>query len=91
MKITKDEARIIAKIIYENKYDFKDIFDALEDLEDRLDSFGDDMRRRGRTTQNDFIDCKDRFKKRFKKNKITKSTEPPFVTGFEIMNKKFGN
>lgn len=72
MNITKDEARILAEALSEDKYAMVDkmpkevstkVFDALEDLENRLTEFGQDKRRNGRTSQNDFSDLLKRYSK----------------------------
>lgn len=77
MKLTKDEARILAAAIKDAKYGINDefkgsstndrhnLFNALENLEDRLLKFAADMRRTGRTSQNWFSDCIKRFVKAY--------------------------
>ena len=61
MKLTKDEARILADALRIAKFEYTtlsfNIFDKLSELEKRLDDFGKDKRRTGRTSQNDFNDC----------------------------------
>jgi hypothetical protein len=74
MRITKDEARILAEAMAEYKYKvvenphYKElgVFDKLFDLQYRLEMFGDDKRRNGRTTQDNFHDCIIRFTKKNK-------------------------
>ncbi len=67
MRITKDEARILAAAMEMAKYDLNilalGVFDKLEQLEDRLNEFGKDKRRTGRTSMDDFHDCMKRFAK----------------------------
>lgn len=74
MRITKDEARILADAISEEKYNIVENLDpkistltmgALQDLEDRLTEYGQDARRNGRTSQNDFTDLLKRFTNKF--------------------------
>ena len=76
MKLTKDEARILAYAISETKYDLSAkayysarLFEALEVLEKKLDYFGKDRRRIGRTSQDDFSDLLKRFAADFEYNK----------------------
>ena len=64
MRLTKDEARILAEAMAEDKYKvventhYKELgeFDKLFDLQYKLEMFGDDKRRNGRTTQDNFND-----------------------------------
>ena len=67
MRITKDEARILAEAMKEAKYEFVTlsfkVFDRLEELEKRLEKFGKDKRRKGRTSQDAFNDCLRRYSK----------------------------
>ena len=71
MRLTKDEARILAEAMAEYKYKvvenpyYKElgVFDKLFDLQYRLEMFGDDKRRNGRTTQDNFNDLILRFTK----------------------------
>lgn len=69
MRLTKDEARILAQALDEYKFnvvnEFKmlDLFNKLHDLQYKLEMFGDDKRRHGRTTQDDFSDLLKRFSK----------------------------
>jgi hypothetical protein len=64
MRLTKDEARILAEAMAEYKYKvvenphYKElgVFDKLFDLQYRLEIFGDDKRRNGRTSQDNFND-----------------------------------
>lgn len=65
MKLTKDEARILADALRIAKFEYTTlsfkVFDELSNLESRLDDFGKDKRRTGRTSQDDFNDCLKRF------------------------------
>jgi hypothetical protein len=71
MKLTKDQARILAAALKVAKYDFSEscrskeeclqTFNKLSELEDRLHGHGDDKRRKGRTSQNDWNDLLKRF------------------------------
>ena len=72
MRLTKDEARILAQALDEYKYnvvnefnDFKElgVFNKLHDLQYKLEMFGDDKRRYGRTSQDDLNDLFVRFAK----------------------------
>jgi hypothetical protein len=71
MRLTKDEARILAEAMGEYKYKvvenpyYKElgVFDKLFDLQYKLEMFGDDKRRNGRTTQDNFNDLILRFTK----------------------------
>ena len=71
MRLTKDEARILAEAMEEYKYKvvenphYKElgVFDKLFDLQYKLEMFGDDKRRNGRTSQDNFHDCIIRFTK----------------------------
>ena len=64
MRLTKDEARILAEAMAEYKYKvvenpyYKElgVFDKLFDLQYKLEMFGDDKRRVGRTSQDNFND-----------------------------------
>lgn len=78
MKITKDEARILAAALgdgkfiilkdsYLNREENKRCFDALEKLEAKLDLFGKDSRRLGRTSQNTLTDTFKRYEKKIRK------------------------
>jgi hypothetical protein len=73
MRLTKDEARILAVALEEFKYkvvegnsNYKElnVFNKLNDLEYKLFLFGDDKRRLGRTSQDNFNDCIIRFTKK---------------------------
>lgn len=70
MKLTKDEARVLAHCIYTYKYEGGKLLDgeftALEDLEYRLEEFGRDGRRNGRTSLDSLTDCVKRFIKKYK-------------------------
>jgi hypothetical protein len=70
MRLTKDEARILAQALNEYKYnvvnefnDFKElgVFNKLHDLQHKLEMFGDDKRRYGRTSEDNLYDCFKRF------------------------------
>ena len=70
MRLTKDEARILGRALNEYKYnvvnEFKelkelDVFNKLHDLQFKLEMFGDDKRRYGRTSMDTIIDCFKRF------------------------------
>jgi hypothetical protein len=70
MNISKDEARILAAAISDYKYQIVDdaprglnLINPLTELEDKLNEFGKDNRRRGRTSQNDWSDLLKRFSK----------------------------
>jgi hypothetical protein len=78
MKLTKDEARILAVALGESKYDFVSEMDkpkaletiiALNDLEKRLEDSGIDIRRGGRTSRDDWRDMLKRFVKKFNSKK----------------------
>jgi hypothetical protein len=70
MRLTKDEARILAQSLNEYKYnvvnefkEFKElgVFNKLHDLQYKLEMFGDDKRRYGRTSEDNLYDCFKRF------------------------------
>ena len=70
MRLTKDEASILAEAMEEYKYkvinDYKDAkdlgaFEKLHVLQQRLEFYGDDKRRHGRTSFNSFHDLIVRF------------------------------
>jgi hypothetical protein len=65
MKLTKDEARILASALEVAKFEFQTLptgaFGKLEALENRLESFGKDKRRTGRTSQDDWSDLMRRY------------------------------
>ena len=72
MRITKDEARILSEAMSDYKYkvvegnnSYKElgVFNKLYDLQYKLELFGDDKRRLGRTSQDNFNDCLIRFTK----------------------------
>jgi hypothetical protein len=71
MRLTKDEARILAEAMADYKYKvvenphYKElgVFDKLFDLQYKLEMFGDDKRRNGRTTEDNFHDLILRFTK----------------------------
>jgi hypothetical protein len=62
MKLTKDQARILAASLNDFKYRLNNennidgLFDSLEKLELKLEKFGKDKRRTGRTSMDDFSD-----------------------------------
>jgi hypothetical protein len=66
MRLTKDEARILGEAMEEYKYkvvmpcngSYKElgVFNKLHDLQYKLEMFGDDKRRYGRTSQDDLYD-----------------------------------
>lgn len=71
MKISKDEARILAAALHNFKFEVNDrhqpgVFDALKKLEEKLDFFGKDQRRTGRTSQDDWSDCLKRYGRKVK-------------------------
>lgn len=70
MRLTKDEARILAQALNEYKYNVVNelkevkelgVFNKLHDLQFKLEVFGDDKRRNGRMTMDTLIDCFKRF------------------------------
>jgi hypothetical protein len=67
MKLTKDEARILAAALEEYKYEIVNKFydlklmPKLDQLQERLEKSGKDERRTGRTSLDDFHDCLKRF------------------------------
>ena len=70
MRLTKDEARILAQALNEYKYnvvnefnDFKElgVFNKLHDLQYKLEMFGDDKIWYGRTSEDNLFDCFKRF------------------------------
>jgi hypothetical protein len=71
MRLTKDEARILAEAMAEYKYKvvenphYKElsVFNKLNDLQYKLFMFGDDKRRNGRTSQDNFNDLIKRLTK----------------------------
>ena len=78
MRLTKDEASILAEAMEEYKYkvinDYKDAkdlgaFEKLHVLQQRLEFYGDDKRRHGRTSFNSFYDLIVRFCKNNNKTK----------------------
>jgi hypothetical protein len=75
MKLTKDEACILGEAMEEYKYkvvasngNYKELglFNKLHDLQYKLEMFGDDKRRYGRTSQDDLNDLFVRFAKQNK-------------------------
>jgi hypothetical protein len=70
MKLTKDEASILAYAMEVAKYEMLttsfNVYTSLEHLQNRLEEAGKDKRRRGRTTQNDWNDLLKRFIKKTK-------------------------
>ena len=71
MRITKDEAYILACALDEAKYEMNNtvgspdssIFQALTKLQERLADFAKDERRVGRTSQNSYHDILKRYSK----------------------------
>jgi hypothetical protein len=71
MRLTKDEARILAEAMAEYKYKvvenpyYKElgVFTKLHVLQQKLEMFGDDKRRVGRTSQDNFNDLIKRLTK----------------------------
>jgi len=70
MRLTKDEARILGEAMEEYKYkvvannsSYKilGLFNKLHDLQHKLEIFGDDKRRYGRTSHDDLNDLFVRF------------------------------
>lgn len=67
MKLTKDEARILGAMVREQKFEVNQykvipgLMDKLTHLEKRLIAFGEDSRRTGRTSQDSFTDCLERY------------------------------
>ena len=68
LNLSKDEARILAVAISEHKYEIcndaprsLNLIDALTKLEQKLNKFGKDNRRIGRTSQDDWSDLLKRF------------------------------
>jgi len=75
MRLTKDEARILGEAMEEYKYkvvasngSYKELglFNKLHELQHKLEIFGDDKRRYGRTSQDDLHDLFVRFAKQNK-------------------------
>lgn len=68
MNITKDEARILAQCVEIAKFEFNQLppggFDKLTGLEKKLENFGKDKRREGRTSLDNFSDVMKRFTKK---------------------------
>jgi hypothetical protein len=71
MRITKDEAYILASALDEAKYEMNTaicspdfpVFEALTKLQERLAEFGKDERRNGRKSQNSYYDIIKRYSK----------------------------
>lgn len=65
MKLTKDEARILSEALKTAKFEWTSLslawFDALTELEQRLQLYGQDKRRAGRTSQDSWSDLLKRF------------------------------
>lgn len=66
MNLTKDEARILAALMEEGKYELvpltsEPVLKKLNALQLRLEEYGKDNRRNGRKTLNNFSDCLTRF------------------------------
>ena len=79
MKLTKDEARILSNLLWDEKESLSEYVgedkqqrikavNAFEDLSRRLKHFSYDERRIGRKSRNDFSDCLKRIVKRFENN-----------------------
>ena len=79
MKLTKDEARILSDLLWEEKEQLSEhvgedkqerikAVNAFEDLSRRLKHFSYDERRIGRKSRNDFSDCLKRIVKRYENN-----------------------
>jgi len=75
MKLNKDEARLLAAVLDDCNVAYiygrtlkeaNDIAAMCKDLQDRLDEFGVDERRNGRTSLDDFADLIRRMIKSFK-------------------------
>jgi hypothetical protein len=76
MKLTKDEARILGEALESYKFEIANenitykqigVYEKLTNLQKRLELFGDDKRRNGRTSQDSFFDLIVRFCKTNKK------------------------
>jgi len=76
MNITTDEARILSAVLVDGKYNIAkyankhtsiESMQALEELEIKLRTGSEDMRRNGRKSNNDFNDCMNRFVSKHKK------------------------
>jgi hypothetical protein len=76
MKLTKDEARILSEALESYKFEIANenitykqigVYEKLTNLQKRLELFGDDKRRNGRTSQDSFFDLIVRFCKTNKK------------------------
>lgn len=71
MKITKDEAWILYLAVEEYKFENSEhnkiLFNALNDLQERLNKASEDKRRMGRTSQNSSSDVKKRFTETYRK------------------------
>ena len=71
MRITKDEAYILASALEEAKYEMNNavyspeipVYEALTKLQERLAEFGNDGRRNGRKSQNSYYDIIKRYSK----------------------------
>jgi len=67
MRLTKDEAKILAAALNDFKYRLSDenningLFDSLETLELKFLKFGKNKRRNGKTSQDDFLHLVKRF------------------------------
>jgi hypothetical protein len=68
MKLTKDESRVLAAALGDYKYTLvndashpENLMTKLNLLEQRLETYGKDKRRKGRTTQDNFNDLLKRF------------------------------
>ena len=79
MKLTKDEARMLSNLLWDEKESLSEYVgedkqerikavNAFEDLSRRLKHFSYDERRIGRKSRNDFSDCLKRIVKRYENN-----------------------
>jgi hypothetical protein len=69
MKLTKDEAAILARALELAKYEMaveKGDLPALDIFEDKLREFGKDKRREGRTSLDSWADLMKRFKRKMR-------------------------
>lgn len=72
MRITKDEARIIAIALAEYKFSLEariyDAYDVIDNIEQRVSEFSEDNRRNGRMSMDTTADLYKRLKALFKLN-----------------------
>lgn len=71
MRLTKDEAELLCDVLHEHMHEYNlmhsrrpGLFEVLEDLMNKIGVFGDDKRRKGRTSMNDLSDIHKRLIKR---------------------------